>query len=88
MIGELWHLVQTTPGYKNNTNFLITTDHGRGNTSKHRTGHGFFINGSSETWIGLLGPGTKGAEKDLRSTQLYNKQIAGTIANLIGEEFR
>ena len=30
MIAELWHWVQTTPGYKDNTTFIITTDHGRG----------------------------------------------------------
>jgi len=56
MIGELWNMVQTTPGYKNNTNFIITTDHGRGNNSKHWSGHGFFINGSSQTWFAIMGP--------------------------------
>ena len=29
-IEDLWHTIQTTPEYKNNTVLLITTDHGRG----------------------------------------------------------
>jgi len=56
MIGELWNMVQTTPGYKNNTSFIITTDHGRGNSSKHWSGHGSFISGSSQTWLAIMGP--------------------------------
>jgi len=30
MIAELWYFVQTDPFYKDNTIFLITTDHGGG----------------------------------------------------------
>ena len=87
MIGELWNLVQTTPGYKNNTNFIITTDHGRGNSSKHWSGHGFFVNGSSQTWLAMIGPHIDplGERKD--NEQLYTKQFATTIAKLTGEEF-
>lgn len=29
-IADLWHTLQSLPQYKNNTNMLITTDHGRG----------------------------------------------------------
>ena len=87
MIGELWNMVQTTNGYKNNTSFIITTDHGRGNNSKHWSGHGFFITGSSQTWLAMMGPhiAPLGERKD--NEQLYNKQFAATIAKLTGEEF-
>jgi len=32
-IGKLWALLQSLPQYKNNTNLLITSDHGRGKTA-------------------------------------------------------
>jgi hypothetical protein len=87
MIGELWHMVQTTPGYKNNTSFLITTDHGRGNNTKHWSGHGFFIDGSSQTWLAMIGTNITTFGERTEKQKFYNKQIAETIANLVGEDF-
>ena len=87
MISELWHMVQTTPEYKNNTTFLITTDHGRGNKLKHWSGHGTFIDGSSQTWLAMIGPGIKPLGESAIKRQVYNKQLAKTIANLVGEDF-
>lgn len=88
MIGELWNLIQTTPDYKNNTSILITTDHGRGNNTKHWSGHGYFISGSSQTWLAMMGPSIAplGERKD--KLQFYNKELAETIANLVGQNFR
>jgi hypothetical protein len=87
MIGELWNMVQTTAGYKNNTSFLITTDHGRGNKSKHWSGHGFFINGSSQTWLAMMGPNIQPLGERDEEQQVYTRQLAETIANLTGENF-
>lgn len=87
MIGELWNIVQTTPGYKGKTSFLITTDHGRGNNNKHWSGHGFFISGSSQTWLGMMGPGIEAKGERKEKQQFYSKQIAETIASLAGEKF-
>ena len=87
MIGELWHMVQTTPGYKDNTTMLITTDHGRGDNLKHWSGHGIFINGSSQTWLAMIGPNIKPIGENAKKQQIYNKQLAKTIANLVGEDF-
>lgn len=87
MIAELWHLVQTTPGYKDKTTFIITTDHGRGSSSSRWTSHGEFINGSSQTWFAVLGPGIKGAGEIREKGQFYQEQLAQTIAQLLGEEF-
>jgi Type I phosphodiesterase / nucleotide pyrophosphatase len=87
MIGELWNIVQTTPGYKNNTSFIITTDHGRGNNSKHWSGHGFFITGSSQTWLAMMGPRIDPLGERKEKEQFYTKEFAATIAKLTGEEF-
>ena len=87
MIAELWHWVQTTPGYKNNTTLLITTDHGRGKKASTWSDHGMFINGSSQTWLALIGPHISSLGEMKDEQQLYQKQIAQTIAALIGKEF-
>jgi len=87
MIAELWHWVQSTPGYANNTSFLITTDHGRGKQAKKWTSHSSFISGSSQTWLALMGPGLTPIGEVKEDQQLYQRQIAQMIAALLGEEF-
>ena len=88
MIGELWHWVQSTPGYKDNTTFIITTDHGRGRSSSKWVDHGLFINGSSQTWLVLIGPTITPLGEMKNEEQIYQKQIAQTIARLVGEDFK
>ncbi|HEV7780982.1 MAG TPA: sulfatase-like hydrolase/transferase [Chitinophagaceae bacterium] len=87
MIAELWHWVQTTPGYRNNTTFLITTDHGRGSKRSGWSSHGSFIKGSSQTWMALIGPGINALGEVKEDQQYYQSQLAQTIAALLGEEF-
>jgi hypothetical protein len=87
MISELWYYVQTDPFYRNNTTFLITTDHGRGKKAKTWTDHLFLIKGSREIWMAVMGPGIQ-ALGEVRTEQvLYQKQIAATIAQLLGKQF-
>jgi hypothetical protein len=87
MIGELWHWVQTTPGYKNNTTILITTDHGRGKRRSRWTSHGSMIRGSSETWLAVIGPHIAALGEVREEQQWYQQQLAQTIAGLLGERF-
>lgn len=88
MIAELWYYVQTDPFYKDNTTFIITTDHGRGSKTSNWQKHGFWIKGSGETWMAMLGPGIAPAGERKEKKQLYQKQIAATISILLGESFR
>ncbi len=87
MLAELWRLLQTTPVYKDNTVLLITTDHGRGSRPDNWGSHGFFIKGSSETWMAALGPGIPALGEVKEKQQWYQKQIAQTIAEIMGEDF-
>jgi hypothetical protein len=87
MIAELWHWVQTTPGYKDNTTFIITTDHGRGSKSSKWSSHGEFIKGSSQTWLAVIGPNIQPLGEIKQDGQLYQQQVAQTIAHLLGQEF-
>lgn len=87
MIAELWHWIQTTPEYKNKTTLLITTDHGRGSNSNKWTSHNAWIKGSSQTWLAMLGPAVKALGEIKDGQQLYQQQIAKTIATLVNEKF-
>ncbi len=88
MIGDLWHWVQTTPGYKDNTTFIITTDHGRGSKAVKWHTHGEFIKGSSQAWLAIIGPGIAAEGENKMKNQYYLEQVARTIALVAGENFR
>jgi hypothetical protein len=88
MIAELWHWVQSTPGYKDNTSFIITTDHGRGKNSFSWQHHAFFLKGSSQTWLAMIGPNISPLGEMKVKEQVYQKQMAQTIALLLGEDFK
>lgn len=87
MIAELWYQVQTDPFYKDNTTFIITTDHGRGKVGSAWKGHGFWVKGSGEAWLAMLGAGIPAAGELKTAQQVWQKQIAATIAMLLGESF-
>jgi len=87
MIAELWHWAQTTDGYKDNTTFIITTDHGRGRKTNKWTTHGSLVGGSSEVWLAVIGPGIEPIGEVKDNQQLYLQQLAQTIASLLGESF-
>ena len=88
MIAELWHYVQSSPEYRDNTTFVITTDHGRGKSPSAWQNHAFFISGSSQTWLAIVGPNITPAGEMKNEGQIYQKQLAQTIANLVGETFQ
>jgi hypothetical protein len=87
MIAELWYLVQTTPFYRNKTTFIITTDHGRGKKTDTWFKHGILTQGSGETWFAVIGPGFAHQGEIKKEGQIYEKQIASTIALILGEQF-
>jgi phosphopentomutase/2,3-bisphosphoglycerate-independent phosphoglycerate mutase family metalloenzyme len=87
MIAELWYFVQTDPFYKNNTTFIITTDHGRGSNPSSWFTHGIFTKGSGNTWLAVMGPDIKALGEMKNEEQTYQKQLAPTIAMLAGEKF-
>ena len=84
MIAELWYAVQTDPYYKDSTTFLITTDHGRGYKPNKWTTHGFWAKGSGDIWVAMLGPGIAPEGEIKGRGQVFQKQLAATMANLLG----
>lgn len=87
MLAELWYYVQTDPFYKDNTVFLITTDHGRGSKRNKWSQHGFWVKGSGEAWMAMIGAGIASEGEIKTEERLYQKQIASTVSLLLNEKF-
>jgi hypothetical protein len=88
-IRQLWEYIQSTPAYANKTTLIITTDHGRGQAAggnwKH---HGSNIQGSGEMWMAMIGPSVNAKGESKEPGQVYQGQLAATIAVLLGKEFK
>lgn len=88
-IKEIWDFVQSDPQYRNKTTLFITTDHGRGDIKKDEwTSHGNDIQDAYQIWFGAIGPDTPARGETKIEAQLYQKQFAQTIANLMGYIFK
>ncbi|HSZ34463.1 MAG TPA: hypothetical protein VK772_14200, partial [Puia sp.] len=88
MINDLWNIVQSIPEYRNKTTLLVTCDHGRGDKIKEQwTDHGEDISDAGQIWIAAIGPDTKARGVVKTTEPLYQKQIAPTLAGLLGFHF-
>jgi Type I phosphodiesterase / nucleotide pyrophosphatase len=83
-IAELWNYLQSDPMYKNKTTIVITCDHGRGNNATAWKSHGAEVKGSDQIWMAIIGPDTAALGEIKTQTQLYQDQIAKTLAALMG----
>jgi len=88
-IGEIWAFVQGDPQYRNRTALLFTVDHGRGDVRKEQwTDHGQGVADASEMWFAVMAPGRVSAAGEIRRPmQLYQKQLAQTIAMILGKKY-
>jgi Sulfatase len=87
-IKAIWEWVQSEPQYRNKTTLLITTDHGRGTIPVDEwRSHGTKINGADQIWIAAIGAGVKSKGEIKNSDQLYQNQVASTVAELLGFNF-
>lgn len=87
-IGELWRYIQSDDFYKNKTTLLITVDHGRGEDAESWKHHGQKIPVADQIWMAVLGPDTKPLGEIKGDVQLYQNQVATTLARLLGYEFK
>lgn len=88
MIRDIWNTVQSMPQYRNKTTLLITVDHGRGDIVKANwCHHGTRIEDAHEIWLAVMGPDTKALGEVKTAGQLYQMQIAATLAKLLGFTF-
>jgi hypothetical protein len=87
-VRELWETMQAMPEYRDQTTFLITTDHGRGSGLVEWKDHGEKQKGSENIWIAVLGPDTEALGERRRTSPVTQAQIAATLAALLGKNYR
>ncbi len=77
---------ESDPFYKGKTTYMLLCDHGRGRGSKW-TGHGADLRGSDETFFICFGNGVPVLGETSNNGPFYNKQLAATIADVLGVDF-
>jgi bisphosphoglycerate-independent phosphoglycerate mutase (AlkP superfamily) len=88
-IADLWSTMQQMPEYKDKTTLLILCDHGRGDkVKKEWTSHGAKIEGADQIWMAALGAGIESKGEIKVEEQVYQAQMAQTIARLLGYDFK
>ena len=80
LIQELWKFTQKDSFYKDNTIFIISTDHGRGTEPLDDwRSHGSKINGADQVWLVVFGNGVQPTGEATSKEQLHSNQIAPTV---------
>jgi hypothetical protein len=83
LIKQLWEYTQNDPFYKNNTIFILSTDHGRGTEPLDTwRSHGSKIKGADQTWLVVFGNNVEVLGEVKTKEQLYSNQIAPTVLQL------
>jgi hypothetical protein len=83
-ISELWSYLQSDPQYKGKTTLIISVDHGRGPDAENWKHHGEKIAEADQIWMAVVGPDTKPLGEVKGEHQLYQNQIAKTLASFLG----
>lgn len=83
-IKNLWNWCQQDSQYRGKTTLIITTDHGRGSEAKDAwRHHGSKVNHADEIWMAVIGPDTPALGEVKVKGQLYQNQVAQTMAALL-----
>src|SRR5260221_723478 len=88
-IQTLWDWAQSQPEYKDKTTLMITADHGRGNNNNEEDWrhHGSKMPDADQIWIAILGPDTPALGEMKKEQQLYQNQLAKTLAAFLGFDY-
>ncbi len=76
------------PEYRGRTHLLITTDHGRGHTTKDWRDHGAKVEGAQDVWIALVSPSMPRRGEWREHPALQTNQVAATLASWMGVDWR
>ena len=87
-VAQLWNTMQAMPQYRDQTTFIITTDHGRGSGPVEWQDHGIEQAGSEDIWIAVMGPDTPALGERSHIPPVTQSQISATVAAFLGRDFR
>jgi hypothetical protein len=86
-VQQLWDTMQKMPEYRNQTTFILTTDHGRGSGLTEWKEHGVDEKGSENIWIAIMGPDTPSQGERESIAPVAQSQIAATVAAFLGKDY-
>jgi hypothetical protein len=86
-IERLWNLMQSMDEYRDQTTFIISTDHGRGSGPTGWKSHGKAVAGAEDIWMAFLGPDTPPLGERTNCQRVTQSQIAATLAALLGHDY-
>ncbi len=86
-IQRLWETIQSLDQYRDQTTFIISTDHGRGSGLTNWKNHGQNVAGAEDMWMAFLGPDTPPLGERSNCDRVTQSQIAATLAALLGEDY-
>ncbi|MCC7246887.1 MAG: alkaline phosphatase family protein [Saprospiraceae bacterium] len=88
-IADLWRYLQSDKKYAGKTSLLIATDHGRGDAVKSQwRDHNASVKGADQIWMAAIGPEIAARGEVRTPMQLWQKQVASTIARMLGQTFK
>ncbi|MFT3743193.1 MAG: hypothetical protein QM785_02760 [Pyrinomonadaceae bacterium] len=86
-LNELWTFIENDPRYRGKTALIITTDHGRGNSTKDWSDHGEDVPEAQNIWMAFAVPGVKHRGEWKNTEPVYQNQIAATLCRLMGFDY-
>ena len=103
-IAQLWTLLQSMEQYQDNTNLIITVDHGRGNSAQsweHQASpkavKGYLnglkpyqdgIPGADQIWLAAMGPDVKESVGSQQTPNFSLDQVAATAVQLLRFDYQ
>ncbi|MGO9403411.1 MAG: alkaline phosphatase family protein [Terriglobales bacterium] len=85
-VRQLWETMEAMPEYRDQTTFIITTDHGRGSGLEEWKEHGVDQKGSENIWIAIMGPDTEALGERANTNAVTQAEIAATVAEFLGKD--
>lgn len=87
LVQQLWETMQAMPEYRDQTTFILTTDHGRGSGLVEWKEHGVGEKGSENIWIAIMGPDTPARGERQNVGPVTQAQLAATVAAFLGKDY-
>jgi len=85
---RIWEFMESSPDYRGQTSLVVTSDHGRGSTLADWNGHGDKVKGAEQIWVAVAGPDTLAQGEAANSSALHQRDVAPTIVELLGIDYR
>ncbi len=84
---ELWDFVQNDPAYRDKSTILITTDHGRGNSTKDWFDHGEEVPEAQHIWMAFVSPDSQIRGEWKNAETIYQNQVAATLCRFLNLDY-